>query len=419
MADSRAAVPVLLLMADTGGGHRAAAGAVAEELRRCRPGGFVPVLFDPLSGPSSAWALQRSMRLYGPAIRWAPWAWSAAYRASDSRAAFSFLRQTILRLADRPVEEQVSALAPAAIVSFHPLTTSAAVAAARRSPDRPPVVTVITDLATTHISWWQGGADQIVVPYADTMPRLSRRDHARVRYVDLGLPVARQFRGGAPTPAERTSLRRSLGLPPRRFVLVVTGGAEGAGGIHRTVSALVSQFRDVQVVAVCGRNERLRRSLAGLARRLGGRLTVLGFVSNMADWIRSADVLVTKAGPGAIAEAACSGAPMLLTGHVPGQEAGNAEFVVGSGAGRHACRTEDLVREVARLRTDPGALEAMRAASARLARPGAAGAIAGLIARLAQPDLAARYSSARSGPLPALAGRRCGPADDAGRPRPA
>jgi UDP-N-acetylglucosamine:LPS N-acetylglucosamine transferase len=48
------------------------------------------------------------------------------------------------------------------------------------------------------------------------------------------------------------------------------------------------------------------------------------------------------------------------------------------------------VREVARLRNDPAALAAMRAASAQLARPGAAVAIADLIARLAEPDLAAR-----------------------------
>ena len=390
MAESGIAVPVLLLISDTGGGHRAAARAVAEELRGWRPGRFIPVLFDPLSGPSSARVLQWGVRLYGPVIRRAPWAWGVAYRITDSRAAFAFLRRTILRLADRPVAEQISVLAPAAVVSFHPLATASAVAAARRSPGRPPVVTVVTDLATTHASWWQDEADRIVVPYAGTTPCQSGRDQAHVRCVDLGLPVARQFLGGTPTPAERDSLRRSLGLAPGRFVLVVTGGGEGAGGMRRIVSALVSQFADVQVVAVCGRNKRLRRSLTRLARRRDGRLTVLGYVANMADWIRCADVVVTKAGPGAIAEATCSGAPMLLTGHVPGQEAGNAEFVVESGAGRYAYRTEDLVREVARLRSDPAALAAMRAASARLARPGAAGAIADLIARLARPDLAAR-----------------------------
>jgi len=359
---------------------------VAEELRRSRP--VTPVLLDPLSGPSARWALRRVARLYGPAIRWAPWAWGLAYRASDSRAAFSLLRRTLLRLADGPVEEMVAALAPAVVVSFHPLTTAVAVAAARRSPHRPPVVTVITDLVTTHVSWWSDDADRIVVASAEAAARLHRREIQPTRCLNLGLPVARQFHGGALAPAERESLRRGLGLSPRSFTLVVTGGGEGAGGMYRSVSALIDGFDDIEVVAICGRNDRLRRRLAPVAARAGGRLTVLGFVANMADWMRCADAVVTKAGPGTIAEATCCGAAMLLTGHLPGQEAGNAEFVIDSGAGRRVRRAGDLLREVARLRHDPDALRTMRAASARLGRPSAAAAIAGLLAELAPGDAA-------------------------------
>ena len=73
-------------------------------------------------------------------------------------------------------------------------------------------------------------------------------------------------------------------------------------------------------MAICGRNLRLQRRLTRLAARTGGRLTVLGFVDNMSDWLRCADVVIAKAGPGTIAEAACCGVPLLLTSHLPGQE---------------------------------------------------------------------------------------------------
>ena len=46
--------------------------------------------------------------------------------------------------------------------------------------------------------------------------------------------------------------------------------------------------------------------------------------------------MVTKAGPGIIAEAACCGTPLLLTSHLPGQERGNAGLVAAAGAGRSA-----------------------------------------------------------------------------------
>ena len=39
----------------------------------------------------------------------------------------------------------------------------------------------------------------------------------------------------------------------------------------------------------------------------------LGFTSNMPEYMVAADILVTKAGPGTIAEAASVGLPVLLT----------------------------------------------------------------------------------------------------------
>jgi 1,2-diacylglycerol 3-beta-galactosyltransferase len=109
-------------------------------------------------------------------------------------------------------------------------------------------------------------------------------------------------------------------------------------------------------------------------------LVVTGFVDNMADWLRSADVLVTKAGPGIIAEAACCGVPMLLTGHLPGQEAGNTEIVVRAGAGRPVRGRRELRAQIEHLRANPTSLDRMRAAALRLAMPAAAAQIADLLA---------------------------------------
>ena len=162
----------------------------------------------------------------------------------------------------------------------------------------------------------------------------------------------------------------------------MTGGGEGTGGITRRVSALIGHFDDIEVVAICGRNHRAWHQLAKLAARSAGRLTVHGMTTSMADWLRRADVVATKAGPGTIAEAACCGTALLLTSHLPGQEDGNVELVVTAGAGRYVPQVADLLREIARLRADPAALAAMRAASARLARPRAAAEAAALITEL-------------------------------------
>jgi hypothetical protein len=54
----------------------------------------------------------------------------------------------------------------------------------------------------------------------------------------------------------------------------------------------------------------------------------LGFVKRMAEYMVASDVLVSKAGPGTIAEAASVSLPVMLTSFLPGQEEGNVDYVV-------------------------------------------------------------------------------------------
>ena len=59
------------------------------------------------------------------------------------------------------------------------------------------------------------------------------------------------------------------------------------------------------------------------ARRLVTFACILfakGFVSNMDEWMGAVDCIVTKAGPGTIAEAMTRGLPIMLSAFLPGQE---------------------------------------------------------------------------------------------------
>jgi 1,2-diacylglycerol 3-beta-galactosyltransferase len=107
----------------------------------------------------------------------------------------------------------------------------------------------------------------------------------------------------------------------------------------------------------------------------------------MADWLRCADAVVTKAGPGTIAETLCCGTPLLLTSYLSGQEKGNAEFVVNAGAGRWVPQLPQLLDAVRELRDDPVLLGQMRVNAASVGRPDAAAAVARLIADMATPRL--------------------------------
>jgi 1,2-diacylglycerol 3-beta-galactosyltransferase len=203
-------------------------------------------------------------------------------------------------------------------------------------------MTVITDLVDFHRGWTFSQADLVIAPTELARKVALRRRVPADRVKLLGLPVDLRFR--PPAPGEKRALRRRFGLDERRFTVLVMGGGAGVGPLERQVRALAWERYQWQVVVVCGRNEKLMRRLSEV--RFSTPTLVLGFVDYMPELMRACDIVVTKAGPGAIAEALATSLPLIITGFLPGQESPNVDFVVESGIGAFAPKETELFDEV-------------------------------------------------------------------------
>jgi 1,2-diacylglycerol 3-beta-galactosyltransferase len=381
---------LLFLIADTGGGHRASATAVARYLEAAHPRRYDIRIVDPFA-QASPHIVASTAGLYGPLTRHMRWAWGALYHMTNSKVAANALASSVLRLVESTIGGLLDELAPDVVVSFHPLLNHITVRA-NRARRQVPVITVITDLVDVHASWACREVDAVVVPSPGGLDRCRRAAIPADRCHYLGLPIDATFTQPFPSADERASLRRDLGLAPSRFTVLVCGGADGSGGIARRARALASATLDVQLAVICGRNARAARTLRQAPEMRSA--SVHGFVDNMADWIRASDIVASKAGPGMIAEALCCGVPLLLTSYLPGQERGNVEWVADVGAGRYVPRVTQLVDAVAELSV-PGSthLDAMRRAVRQVARPDATARIASLIAGFAATQSASTVAA--------------------------
>jgi 1,2-diacylglycerol 3-beta-galactosyltransferase len=375
---------LVFLIADTGGGHRAAATAVERQMAAAFPGEFEITILDPFTSAKHR-VIGGTAALYGPITRHARWLWGGLYHSTNSRAAVALLESTVLRSVTSAVTEAIEQIDPDCLVSFHPLLNHISVRAVRSRARRIPVITVITDLVDIHVAWICPDVDAVVVPSPGGLDHCRRAGIPASRCFDFGLAVDRRFTELPSDPAGIATIRERLGLRAESFVVLVCGGADGSGGLVNHARAIAAGPPDVEVVVICGRNERARSALAGLHTRTGRRVQVLGYVNNMPEWMRASDVVVSKAGPGTIAEALCCGLPLLLVWYLPGQERGNVEWVVDIGAGRYVPRDEQLVDAVAELAA-PGSetLATMRAAVKAAARPDATRRIAALIASMSE-----------------------------------
>jgi UDP-N-acetylglucosamine--N-acetylmuramyl-(pentapeptide) pyrophosphoryl-undecaprenol N-acetylglucosamine transferase len=122
---------------------------------------------------------------------------------------------------------------------------------------------------------------------------------------------------------------RTPSVPPR--VLLITGGSQGARRLNHAVWAALDGLleRFAEVIHVAG-----RQGEDGIADNRRDRYTAMTFTDDMPSLMARADLILSRAGVGTIAEAAAVGLPMVL---VPGTFGGghqvdNAEAMVAAGA---------------------------------------------------------------------------------------
>mmetsp|Transcript_17033 Transcript_17033/g.18394 ORF Transcript_17033/g.18394 Transcript_17033/m.18394 type:complete len:247 (+) Transcript_17033:140-880(+) len=194
-----------------------------------------------------------------------------------------------------------------------------------------------------------------------------------------------------PPEVVKQDLKVDLDLDNNIPMVLVMGGGEGVGSLRQIVKEMYLSFFDNNIDAticvVCAKNQELKQAFENtnweqvvtsrsktslssavdlLKRKLDGgdepehspsqgNVTVLplGFVTRMAEYMAAADVLITKAGPGTIAEAASMGLPVLLTNFLPGQEAGNVGLVSEQGFGEYNDRPRDIANVVTKWMQEP------------------------------------------------------------------
>ncbi|MFB0533586.1 MAG: glycosyltransferase [Anaerolineae bacterium] len=381
---------VLILMSDTGGGHRSAAEAIAEAVHQLYGEACRVEIADPWAD-HTPFPINRLGQLYSPLVNRGTILWKFIFRSTSNRRVLSFLVEIFWPAIRKSMKDFLRQSNPDVIVSVHPVLTYFSIRALQEANLRIPFVTVVTDLVSLHPLWLCPETDSCLVPTELARNRALANGLPLEKVKVVGLPVGLEFAKGA---GEKEILRDKLGLERDRPTILVVGGAEGVGKVYKIARAIARTRVNAQLVVVAGRNHRLRRRLQKVDWQIP--TTVLGFVANMPELMGASDVIVTKAGPSTISEALAAGLPILLSSFIPGQEEGNVEYVIDNGVGTWAEKPQLVAATLAQwLQPENDTLTYMAQKAQRLGRPQATLDIAATIFNLAQ----ASGSSTQSQPL--------------------
>lgn len=201
-------------------------------------------------------------------------------------------------------------------------------------------------------------ADRVYLPPG---VRLSSVPEGAVRC--YGYPVRREFRR-----MSRRAAREKLGLNPEGFLLAVFGGSQGATALNEWVDRHCREILSRGIDVFCVRG--LGKGAEGVLEEKDGRGNVrrchtVGFCDSMHWVLSAADLAVSRAGAGSIAELVHCALPSVLVPYPfasDGHQTENARYLEAQGG----CVVveqdylDTLLGEVSALAANPGHLARMR-----------------------------------------------------------
>jgi len=362
------ALSITVLSCTYGGGHHRVAEVLAQEFRRLP--GCVVEEYDYIETFIGHVYNSITTFLYIGSVRWAPWAWRWFYQATSAIPYDSPMQRFINGLGKRRLTRFLETHRPDLVVCTYCVPAGAISELKLANRTEIPCATVVTDHAV-HSQWVHPGVDLFIVSSEFVREGMVARGIPAERIRATGIPIDGRFTAAG----DRRALRQAHGLDADRPTILVMVGAANllpqplALEFYRVLADLPHA---VQILFVCGRDERLRRAAQALAPTLRNPVRVYGFVNNVYELMAMSDLMVSKPGGVTTSEALAAELPLVLVSPVPGQEEENVSYLTQLGAAVVAATPAEVHGAVLDLVTHPDRLEKMREAAHRVGRAGAA-----------------------------------------------
>lgn len=315
---------VLILSCNTGGGHNAAAQAIAEAIRE--HGDCAEVLdYLCLAGNGVSKLVGDG---YVEVVKKAPAVFGMAYKLG--MAVSKMMKKSPVYYANARMagylEEYLQKNPVDAIVMPHLYPAETITYMRRNGVVLPFTVVVMTDY--TCIPFWEEtDCDYYITPHKKLHPEIVKRGIPEYKLKAFGIPVSGKCRKYIP----KEQARSMLGLEQKKKYFLLAAGSMGTKAIVHILELLLAmRSKNENLVVICGSNQKLKKKLQKKYKNRK-EVMVVGYTKKMPIYLKACDVIFTKPGGLTSTEAAVSGIPIVHIRPIPGCETENRRFFQKSG----------------------------------------------------------------------------------------
>ena len=368
---------VLILSASVGNGHTIAAeslkrafqiNGLAGEVRHEDTLNFTNPLFRRLYG-----------KAYIDLVNSAPEVLGWMYDQLDEPWKNEKRRLFFDKLNTQPFVKMVREYAPDWIVCTHFLPSEIISDLKAKGKLDCPQAIVVTDF-DMHALWLCRNFEHYFVALDETRAYLETLDFPGEKITVSGIPIDPVFSETKPKDA----MREKYGLDRSMPTIILSLGGFGVGRMDTLLESLLVIRRPAQILAMCGRNEELKKKLESSASSDSPvRIIPVGYTRAMDEYMSASDLIVGKPGGLTTCEALAKGLVFVIVNPIPGQEERNSDHLLENGAAIRSNNPATLGFKIEQLLENPERLKVMRRNALDFARPRAAFDIADKLAKFA------------------------------------
>ena len=334
---------VLILTADAGSGHRNAALAVYHALVELYGDELEVKIVNPLDDKKAPVFLKDSQKDYDKWVRNVPELYKFGYDVSDGLVPKAIMESVLIVSLYEVMQHMIKTEQPDVIVTTYPLYQAPIHAALAIRHYHIPVISILTDLATVHQIWFNSEVDLFIVPNEIVKDLAIKSGVPKNKIHVIGIPVDPQI---SKNNKNKQEMRKKLDLLENKITIFAVG-SKREENLLEALNMLNHSGFDIQLIVSAGNDKSLLQELQNVDWHINTKL--FEYIEDMPSYLLASDLVISKAGGLIVTEALACGLPLIMVSVIPGQETGNANYVIEGNAGYSVDNPVQFLEEISHL----------------------------------------------------------------------
>ena len=317
---------VMIFYASYGGGHLSAARSIKENIETNYKD--VEVMLVDCMYYVNKFFDKVTTTAYSEMAKKIPQTWGKVYWHAQS-GPIAQISTTSNKLLSKKLNTLLKNFNPELIISTHPFASTMCAYLKKQGKLNAKIATVLTDYAP-HDQWivFNEYVDYYFVSHEGMKIQLHEKGIPKEKIYATGIPLSNKFL----LKYDKSQILQSFGLSPNKKTVLFFGGGEFGLGKTQTFNifkSFVECPENIQIVAISGKNQKMKESFENLVTDLGKQdsVKILEFTDKVPQLMSISDLVVTKPGGLTTTESLASGLPIVVINPIPGQEEENADYL--------------------------------------------------------------------------------------------